>query len=484
MTEQIPRLTAAQIVTLLQPREDGTPRVSFQTLLPHIDQLDDDGRKDLLQTLGAEGIYRQFRPLVSKKARTERAVPTQRPPQDSGEADRLSRQMALVLISDSPPHSPTSPSPPPQQPRTPQPSSKAQTAGSSPSKARSNASRVNALPSTPPSTRVGSTRVQSPTSSATVPLQSPAFPSSFPSSFAGSPSARGRSPAVSPAATPSRRKHRHPDSFKVHEAEWFAPVVIDLPSPDAYVVFHGHTVGVFLFYGQVGYPTVAAADAALKYARAHHLTADTLQSPDHLPAPPPSSALTALVAHPDVWLPISQRLSRYSRRKMQFFWNQPGRTPHTLLAPPLAPLSPARIGELLFRMTLNARQRDADKSWNYRQQNRQTVNEKARLRMQRKRDALRNAPVEIQLIQAQKARQYRRDYRQRAKTKAVQVGTLKRITAKSRSCVPLRRRRPSPRLPFDDQRSSALNPATPPTPYFASAVKESDYDAEDEDSDF
>ncbi|KAK7000961.1 hypothetical protein R3P38DRAFT_3217476 [Favolaschia claudopus] len=99
-------------------------------------------------------------------------------------------------------------------------------------------------------------------------------------------------------------------------------------------------------------------------------------------------------------------------------------------------------------MAGDARSRDAlaDKSWNYRQQNRQTVNDKARLRMQRKRAELRKAPVDIQLIYAQKARQYRRDYRQRAQTKAVTSRALKKVTARaSSSCIPPPRRPLAPR---------------------------------------
>ncbi|KAJ6449415.1 hypothetical protein C8R47DRAFT_1224965 [Mycena vitilis] len=61
------------------------------------------------------------------------------------------------------------------------------------------------------------------------------------------------------------------------------------------------------------------------------------------------------------------------------------------------------------------RDRRADKAWAYRQRNRETVNEKARLRMRQKREALKSAPSAVQLEHAIRSEQYRRHYMDRCK---------------------------------------------------------------------
>ncbi|KAK7050373.1 hypothetical protein R3P38DRAFT_2763609 [Favolaschia claudopus] len=135
-------------------------------------------------------------------------------------------------------------------------------------------------------------------------------------------------------------------------------------------------------------------------------------------------------------------------------------------------------------MSAEARQRDADKSWNYREQNRKTVNEKARLRMQRKRAELRNAPIEVQLLQAQKARQYRRDYRQCCKAKAVKTCVVKKITARVSAAVPLVRRPLAARS--QNHNHEGLSPgflASAPRRISSHTYNELNYDAEDEESD-
>ncbi|KAJ6477908.1 hypothetical protein C8R47DRAFT_1075253 [Mycena vitilis] len=57
--------------------------------------------------------------------------------------------------------------------------------------------------------------------------------------------------------------------------------------------------------------------------------------------------------------------------------------------------------------------RRADAAYEYRYRNRAAVNEKARARMQRRREALRKAPAAVQAEEAAKARQYRRTYKER-----------------------------------------------------------------------
>ncbi|KAK7023736.1 hypothetical protein R3P38DRAFT_2779208 [Favolaschia claudopus] len=135
----------------------------------------------------------------------------------------------------------------------------------------------------------------------------------------------------------------------------------------------------------------------------------------------------------------------------------------------------------------------ADASWRYRQRtlatsNRDAVNEKARLRMQRKRAAMKNASSAVQLEYRMRARKHRRDYRERVK----RVGRKRVDKSSSRvntNVVPLQRSRhssatsdcpPTPPLPC---------PASPQSPQFSDDDddyddeydREGEYDGEDED---
>ncbi|KAJ7752278.1 hypothetical protein B0H16DRAFT_1723624 [Mycena metata] len=62
--------------------------------------------------------------------------------------------------------------------------------------------------------------------------------------------------------------------------------------------------------------------------------------------------------------------------------------------------------------------RRAHAAWEYRQRNRAVVNEKARVRMQKRREALRHAPSDVQQEANRKARQYRRNYVERGGTQS------------------------------------------------------------------
>ncbi|KAJ7038349.1 hypothetical protein C8F04DRAFT_1179971 [Mycena alexandri] len=59
--------------------------------------------------------------------------------------------------------------------------------------------------------------------------------------------------------------------------------------------------------------------------------------------------------------------------------------------------------------------RRAQAAWEYRQRHRAAVNEKARLRMQKRREALKHASSDVQQQATQKARQYRQRYNERAR---------------------------------------------------------------------
>ncbi|KAJ7829914.1 hypothetical protein B0H13DRAFT_2372262 [Mycena leptocephala] len=55
-------------------------------------------------------------------------------------------------------------------------------------------------------------------------------------------------------------------------------------------------------------------------------------------------------------------------------------------------------------------ERRAEVAWLYRRRNREAINEKARLRMQKRREELRSAPAAVQAEHQAKARQYRQKY--------------------------------------------------------------------------
>ncbi|KAJ7020704.1 hypothetical protein C8F04DRAFT_1274620 [Mycena alexandri] len=73
--------------------------------------------------------------------------------------------------------------------------------------------------------------------------------------------------------------------------------------------------------------------------------------------------------------------------------------------------------------------RRAQAAWQYRQRNRAAVNERARIRMQKRREALKNAPSDFQGQARHKARQYRRRYTER--TQAQSTPTPQKETKKN-----------------------------------------------------
>ncbi|KAK6992618.1 hypothetical protein R3P38DRAFT_2802170 [Favolaschia claudopus] len=154
-----------------------------------------------------------------------------------------------------------------------------------------------------------------------------------------------------------------------------------------------------------------------------------------------------------------------------------------------------------------ARSRGADSAWRYRQRYKETVNERARVRMQAKRAALRQAPPEVQHQQAVKARQYRQAYRRwvfhcrrpdaissqrrrRANVKAVAASGKKRIDARLRtycdSAPSTTARSPSPGVVATPAHSCSSSPVTaspcspPSTP--TPPPTEETYYGEDEDA--
>ncbi|KAJ7678251.1 hypothetical protein DFH06DRAFT_1317029 [Mycena polygramma] len=80
---------------------------------------------------------------------------------------------------------------------------------------------------------------------------------------------------------------------------------------------------------------------------------------------------------------------------------------------------------------------DAQRAWAYRQRHREKINEKARLRMRRRREELAKAPSAIRQEYTVRAAQYRRNYKERtAKTimkPPKKVGTPRKVTAAAAS---------------------------------------------------
>ncbi|KAK7031322.1 hypothetical protein R3P38DRAFT_3187037 [Favolaschia claudopus] len=94
----------------------------------------------------------------------------------------------------------------------------------------------------------------------------------------------------------------------------------------------------------------------------------------------------------------------------------------------------------------------AEAAWDYRQRNKVEVNEKARMRMRRRRAELKNAPSAVQLEYLNRARKYRRDYRERVKRGGKKHGDKSRSRVNTTS-VPLRHRS-----------QTSTNPPTPRSP--------------------
>ncbi|KAK7022081.1 hypothetical protein R3P38DRAFT_3195474 [Favolaschia claudopus] len=111
----------------------------------------------------------------------------------------------------------------------------------------------------------------------------------------------------------------------------------------------------------------------------------------------------------------------------------------------------------------------ADASYEYRQMHRAEVNEKARLRMQRRRAELKRAPSAVQLEYVMRARKHRRDYREREK----RVGQPKQDKSTSRvntTTVPLRPRK----RPTASSASSCTSAPSPTPPIFTFTLHAAD----------
>ncbi|KAJ7921968.1 hypothetical protein B0H13DRAFT_1866208 [Mycena leptocephala] len=123
--------------------------------------------------------------------------------------------------------------------------------------------------------------------------------------------------------------------------------------------------------------------------------------------------------------------------------------------------------------------RRAQAPWEYRCRNREIVNEKARLRMQKRREQLQNAPAAVQAEHQAKARQYRRRYldcnKEVSRRKVKPVPSKQKIAVSPRSPETPRRAAPSTAAiqKSNSVRVTPINPvrfhpASPPTPAPAS----------------
>ncbi|KAJ7734682.1 hypothetical protein B0H16DRAFT_1731742 [Mycena metata] len=104
--------------------------------------------------------------------------------------------------------------------------------------------------------------------------------------------------------------------------------------------------------------------------------------------------------------------------------------------------------------------RRAQTAWEYCQRNRTVVNEKARVRVQKRREALKEAPSDVQQEAIQKARQYRRNYIRRANPDS---------SSSPATRVSPKKAEPKPVAPWQPQ--VAALPAPPAPPVLPHAVK-------------
>ncbi|KAK7017445.1 hypothetical protein R3P38DRAFT_2785214 [Favolaschia claudopus] len=138
----------------------------------------------------------------------------------------------------------------------------------------------------------------------------------------------------------------------------------------------------------------------------------------------------------------------------------------------------------------------ADESWHYRQLHRAEVNEKARLRMQRRRAALKNAPSAVQHEHLMRARKHRQDYRERVKRDGPRLRdkSSNRVNPhlvplrRSQRCSPSSTSTQSPTPPPFTFSTAAftISPDTPMSPWSSvddDSGAECNYDAEDEEED-
>ncbi|KAJ7106122.1 hypothetical protein C8R43DRAFT_1140610 [Mycena crocata] len=146
------------------------------------------------------------------------------------------------------------------------------------------------------------------------------------------------------------------------------------------------------------------------------------------------------------------------------------------------------------------KERRAQAAWEYRQRNPAAINEKARLRMRDRREALRTAPSGIQLLHAVKARQYRRNYIERnkeiesvaalppQKAKAKKTAEVAPPASKtSKAFVKTPKPRPHTSAPPARMKTPIASPSTPSRvkarhPRSLAEIDRSDSEAEEQDS--
>ncbi|KAJ7741967.1 hypothetical protein DFH07DRAFT_777892 [Mycena maculata] len=105
--------------------------------------------------------------------------------------------------------------------------------------------------------------------------------------------------------------------------------------------------------------------------------------------------------------------------------------------------------------------RRAHIAWKYRECNRAVINEKAKLHMRRRREALKKAPSEIQLEYTAKARKYRRDYLERRKEVPSSMGEVPR---REKTATPQIRKNKSQKVVSNPKQTASTSKPSPSQP--------------------
>ncbi|KAJ7084881.1 hypothetical protein B0H15DRAFT_802255 [Mycena belliarum] len=242
-TMSLPDLSPAEIADLIRPSNHPS-RLSADELDRLTANLNDQQLEEVIDRLGLADLAQQLPPLFSRVILAAQRVVRETPPENDNDIERIIRDLDVVHIANPPLSSPQGPST-----QTTSPNSES-------------------VPSTPPpSGRFPSYAVTSPTQMKTT--VSWLEVGALTQGVAGA-SVRG---------TPGRRRDRKPPSA-------------------AYTVFFGGEVGVFDSWDDAkrsitghgiaihcGFPSIAAAHAALDYARARGWTADSTSPTPALPLP-------------------------------------------------------------------------------------------------------------------------------------------------------------------------------------------------------
>ncbi|KAJ7716211.1 hypothetical protein B0H16DRAFT_1476912 [Mycena metata] len=434
-------LTPAEIAAIMSPTHH--PQCLSTEELEHLTaHLSPDDLHEVVRLLGLETLARQLPPVIFRLLVIAQRLARDQPPQYDDDVERLTHDFdAAQLFSDAIP----------QLSRAPP----------TPSRVLSTPPRAAFATSPPPVTLP---RAAFATSPPPVTLPRAVFATSPLPATPGPSTRRSRSYIVD-SPTKSGRVVGWFEAGSLTQGISGASVHSvhrsrkNKPRASAWTVFYGGEVGVFTDWAATqrsitghglaiysGYRSKAAAEAALQYARGRGWTADSIST---LPAALSSSPATALEDNAlnagsisDLWYAVccgivpgvyrsylectlntsgvrgnlEEAEAAFAQAQAdghvkRLFWSEPQlkkddelQTAKDRIKTTLPP-SKCTPEEILDRR--------AQAAWEYRRRHREAINEKARIRMHKRRAELKQAPSAVQEEHAAKARQYRRRYIER-----------------------------------------------------------------------